>query len=396
MLGKMVEVPAEPVSSGLVTSEQAPSARPSKKVALPSLPAPPALEGVKSKRRAVLSLGLVAAPGLGDACTLPATAAATSKQSLLLGLGARASVVGLTAEAAASLLRRLAGPEASDDGGRIGISVHEGLRVATLAGPAGEALVAAAAAAPHVVCVDIRSVRSSGGACAVLKNFKGALLVLEVLDGEASSELDDTVLRALGVTSRWAFTCDSVQSLSVPDALETEMIADLKLRDLLQDPQAAALVAAAQPVYDEHFHESLLEDVVGWENSQVGFLVAKKPGGELEFCGLIVYKHWGAPLRSMSILRVVVPQKFRMQGFGRVLMRWAIGKARELPRSQCTRITLCSMPDAIPFYERLQFTPIPLDDMEPIPQDDSLPQPMPGSLWMELKCGRAVKATGRR
>merc|ERR1711862_491904 len=103
------------------------------------------------------------------------------------------------------------------------------------------------------------------------------------------------------------------------------------------------------------------------------------------------------PLRTMSVLRVVVPAEYRLQGYGRVLMRWVIEKAKSLCGSQCKRLTLCSMPEAISFYERLQFVPIPQDDSDgDAPTDPSLPQPLPGALWLEFKCGRSSKPASRR
>merc|ERR1712190_296418 len=145
---------------------------------------------------------------------------------------------------------------------------------------------------------------------------------------------------------------------------------DLRLRDLEGCMALAALVTEAELLYDEYFHSELLEDVRSWEGSQVGFLIKAHPrsaprpkdasvGEYGELLGLIIYKFWGPPLRTLSVARVAVPQKYRMQGYGRQLMRWVVDKAKQKPRSECTNISLCAMPEAIPFYERLRFTPIP-------------------------------------
>jgi len=292
------------------------------------------------------------------------------------------------------------------------LSRHEGLRVATVFGCDGAALhaefSAAAAMAPHLVCVHLGGLSDRAGVCAVLKSFRGALLVLEAPpDAESTGcgeEDQEGLLRALGVTSRWSVAEHGFESLTLPPALVTEIIGDLKLKDLEQDPDVVALVSQAQPLYDHHFHEDLIEDVRSRESAQVGFLVARREEGDglvqSQFLGLIVYKHWGPPLRVLSILRLAVPSKFRLQGFGRVLMRWAIEKARQMPRTLCARLTLNSMPEAIPFYQRLQFTPIPQDENddggEPRVEEVDAGQPMPGALWMEMKCGRSFQPVGKR
>mmetsp|Transcript_79034 Transcript_79034/g.175133 ORF Transcript_79034/g.175133 Transcript_79034/m.175133 type:complete len:86 (+) Transcript_79034:3-260(+) len=85
-----------------------------------------------------------------------------------------------------------------------------------------------------------------------------------------------------------------------------------------------------------------------------------------------------------------------MMGYGRQLMRWVLEKARQKPRSECTRVTLCAMPDAIPFYERLHFTPIPEDQLEMPAESEDSSRRVPGALWLEYRCGRAYKAPGKR
>jgi len=248
--------------------------------------------------------------------------------------------------------------------------------------------------------------------------FSGAVLVLFQGGPQSSKEAQDedpwdmdiSLLRAIGVTSRYVLSSAGgkfeAPSPALPALPSTEILSDLKLKDLEEDPDLKALVDQAQPWYDHYFHDDLIEEVRCWgAESRVAFLVCSHSGHQKNdetppkwrFLGLIIYKLWGPPLRSMSILRVVVPGEYRLQGYGRVLMRWVIEKARGMSRSICSRLTLCSLPEAIPFYERLQFTPIPQDDPEDAPPPDpELPQPMPGSLWMQLKCGRVTKTGGRR
>ncbi|CAE8591953.1 unnamed protein product, partial [Polarella glacialis] len=297
---------------------------------------------------------------------------------------------------------------------------HQGLRVAVLR--ASEELriedqfAAADASAPHVICVELSCLRGRGGACAALRAFKGGLLVLEggCDDSEASG-----LLQALGVSARFRRAASSQDApfpgaLLVPDELPPvlvgEVIGDLRLKDLKTNPELAALAEAIDPLYREHFHESLEEDLEGWSGSLLGVLASRPSAapkgaadgsnseGQRELLGFIVYKFWGPPLRAMSILRVAVPGRYRMQGFGRQIVRWAIEKARQRPRHETARCTLCAMPEAIRFYERLQFTPIPIEDLQPLPAENAEERGarMPGALWMELKCGRTYKPSVRR
>lgn len=337
------------------------------------------------------------------AAGLPAAAAAASESCLFLGLGARASLSGLSEEEADSLLACVRGGQAAaDSDGAWAMSKHEGLQVAALwddAGPMEEQIRSAAAAgkAPHLICARLGSVQRRSGVCAVLRQFKGALLLIEEADvGGDRSDDDAALLRSLGVTSRWRASQGGLGAFDLPAAPATEVLGDFRPKDLEADPALAALVADAQPLYDEHFHEDLLEDLGSKENARISFLV--RPGqAEQVFCGLIVYKFWGPPLRVMSILRVAVPQKFRMLGYGRQLMRWAMQKATQMPRTQCAKLTLCAMPEAITFYDRLGFAPMPDESLEMPPEEsDEVPKRLPGAVWMEYKCGRSYKATGKR
>jgi len=206
------------------------------------------------------------------------------------------------------------------------------------------------------------------------------------------------LLQSMGITSRWQALGDGFRSVAVPIAPETNVIGDLRLRDLEEQPELAALVEQAQPLYDKYFHEDLLDDLRDkGDTGRLAFLV--RPGeasAEARFCGVLVYKFWGPPLRAVSILRVAVPDRLRFLGYGRTLMKWIMQKATQKPRAQCAKVTLCAMPEAVAFYDRLGFAFVPDENIElPAETDDGVRR-LPGAVWMEYKCGRSYKPPSRR
>lgn len=375
-----------------------------------SLPVPPNLEGLKSRRRPVLSLKVSAEMQKPDGGSSSSAASMVE-----ITLQSRVSLVGLSSEYTDELMAGLTDSKARLDQtavGKLQLWQHPGLQVAIIdsASDLEEQFAAAAFSKAHVICVKLSALRGRGGACAGLRTFKGGLLVLE--EGIAN-DID------LDLEAAVASNQQCVHPEVMPESIAGEVMGDLKLKDVDTRPEVRALVEAAEPLYEDSFHASLEDDLRSWEGSLLGLLLRSSSSSSLlgkategtsqgnkgarndspredELLGLIVYKHWGPPLRAMSILRLAVPQRYRMQGFGRQLMRWAMEKARQKPRSECARVTLCSMPEAIAFYERLQFTPMPLEDLCPLPEEEGEGQRMPGALWMEYRCGRSYKPVGKR
>jgi ribosomal protein S18 acetylase RimI-like enzyme len=210
-----------------------------------------------------------------------------------------------------------------------------------------------------------------------------------------------TMFHDFGITTRWH--CEEKVApapVAFPKAPKGKMLEDFKYRHLNEDSSMLALVAQVQPLYDKHFHSDLLEDLKDREGCMVTFLVADEPVDKQSYqpIGFIVYKFWGAPLRSMSILRVAVFDCYRKHGFGKLLMQKAMEKARKKPRSECSRVTLHGVPEALRFYERLNFTPIPeenLCDLSAADVDADI-TPMTGAVWMEYRCGREYKPPRKR
>merc|ERR1712087_944811 len=135
------------------------------------------------------------------------------------------------------------------------------------------------------------------------------------------------------------------------------------------------------------FDDDLIE-LIGEEGVRLGLLVAAPPKCQQDLYGFIIYKFWGPPLKTMSISRVAVPARYRLQGFGRQLVRWAIEKAKRKPRHECTRVSLKATPDAVRFYQRLNFTQV-LDD-DPLSGEASSNEP--NSSWMEYNYGASARS----
>merc|ERR1719331_2055152 len=145
-----------------------------------------------------------------------------------------------------------------------------------------------------------------------------------------------------------------MQSAAPPQGPKTgEMLEDLRPRRLREDPSLADLVSATEPIYREHFHSTLMEELEDtFEDAQVTFLASPATDEEpAELLGFIVYRFWGPPLKAASIFRVAVPTQHRMFGYGRQLVQWFMEKARRQPRHHPNIVTLNAVPSAIAFYE---------------------------------------------
>merc|ERR550514_82519 len=95
-------------------------------------------------------------------------------------------------------------------------------------------------------------------------------------------------------------------------------------------------------------------------------------------------------MRVMSIQLVMVSQHRRMQGYGTVLMRWCVDKAKGKPRGACNRVTLSATPEAVPFYEHLKFSRMPQQESEEeiLSECWEATQELPHYTRMELRWGK--------
>lgn len=341
---------------------------------LPALPTPGPLEA--TKRRSIISLQLLAAVQRtqGD-CT-----------RVSLALGGRLSIKGLSGQEAGDLLSSISAPvdQAQAKTSAWDVVMPEGVRVAVLSKESD--IWDAAAGAPHLIC--LRSGILEPGASpqasallATLRRFRGSLLVLEEPDSDTSD-----VVSALGVSSRCVRDREMLAPMTSPIAPSLELLEDLSYDRLRNDTSLAPLLPSVEALFKEHFHDDGGFMASLAEGSLVALVVAVTPGGEAadapvrEVAGFIVYKHWRKPERAMSISRIAVSTKYRMLGCGRRLVTLVVERAEKLPQHECTAVTLCSLPTSVPFYEQLQFTAIPKDELRP-----GMEATVPGSVKMRRK-----------
>lgn len=388
--------PAAAADLAAATTDPTAAGKPAAAQPLPELPVPGALEGIKSRKRPVLTMGLRRPnPGTGDA--------QVGTFTLQLCMASRVTLGHLARDEACELLAALA-PADGECSKRWEVSRHAGLKVVAMSveAPLEEELRRAVAAGPHLLCVPMEMIRSQLNLCAILRKFKGAIVVVE---DESASIDDPSIIGPLvlaGITERWcALDGGEVwQQAAAPAVPATEIIGDITSRDVETKESIALLVEQVQPLYDEHFHADLREELSSWEGARLAFLVRARPKAadgepQQEALGVIVYKFWEPPLRAMSIPRLVVLKKWRMLGCGRLLMRWAMDKAQQKPPRECTKVTLCAMPEAIPFYERLKFAPRKMEEEEASAEAEGSTL-MPGAVWMEYRCGKPFKPPARK
>lgn len=339
---------------------------------------------VRGRKPAIMALAFQAAP----------------HHSISVSLGGRISLHGLNAIDVGSLFSRFTHGNLSPGADVWQIWAHEDLCTAAVVGrdtiSVYEELDHASSKQPHVICVSSSTLAIKGGVATALRNFVGALIVIEEETGKDEEEIA-CLLSTVGVSSRWSILhpCDGLEQCAVPRAPAGDVIGDLRLRDLQENTQLAATVAKASGLCLLEFDENLEEVLQGEEAVRLGILVDANPIGTGEvsdqagaFLGFITYKFWGPPLKAMSISRVAVPEKYQMLGFGRQLVRWAINRAKQKPRYECDRVTLSATPNAIPFYARLNFSVVSDSSCE-VPSDQA--RAKESAQKMEYSLGRSTK-----
>ena len=122
------------------------------------------------------------------------------------------------------------------------------------------------------------------------------------------------------------------------------MLADDDLgsqREKLEDPLPSSYVAAFEKIHSDANHELIVAE---WDGGVIGTL-------HLIFLPSISYQ---GGLRA-QVESVRVDTKYRGQGVGNQMMKWAIERARERGAHVVQLTTHLSRKDAHRFYERLGF-----------------------------------------
>lgn len=347
----------------------------------------PPLEGVKSRKRAVLWVKHRDASG----------------EQLALSLEGRAAVAGLSADETSEILRELSSIHAADRTEERAWHArgHEALEVAVL--PAGgdcvdaeASLAEAAAAAPHALVVPASAALAWGrGALEAVRGFRGVLLVVE---DQQVTPASAKLLQDLGVTARWqvealgaedklaAPVLRALVSVPLPVVLEDDEVGkhrflhDVQIRSPIEPEMypeapllAELLTEQLAPLYDEEFGadlDNLGRSLLGYD-MRLSLMVEQRPAGEApELLGFVAYKVWGEPQPCVSVCAVGVPQRFRGCGYGRRLMAVAEDQAAlcsaAVGRKDKGLVCLRSFPSSVRFYTRLGYEKT--DEAEALPE----------------------------
>nr|ACU45176.1 transcription regulator-like [Prorocentrum minimum] len=324
---------------------------------------------------------------------------------LSMAMGDRVSIMGLSHDEASELIgcfRAGSEPELTGTwGSRWQPRTHVGLRRGALSGGDLETLRRElerfAALPPHALAWGpeppgqghmFRASRFQGLAC---RRRGGGQRCLE--RGVPDDRLTACLLHAVGVKARGA-PCRAALGFGrwrCPSHCGATWLENLKLRDFRENVHLAAVFTEVEVLYPQEFDDDLV-DLLSEEGVRMGILLASPMQGERQpeprdFYGFVIYKFWGPPLKTMSISRVAVPSRYRVQGFGRQLVRWAIERAKQKPRHECARVSLLATSSAVPFYERLNFTATSPEDS---PSGAAGPE-LPGSVWMEYSYAAASR-----
>jgi len=208
-----------------------------------------ALEGVKSRKRPVLSL--LAKGSVAD----------VKDERLDLCLRDRKAIVGLPAVDAFSLLHCQSGDSGAERS--VGLWCHDGLRVVVLPALATEEILSeAVAVAPHVIIASCSLAKRSASVCAALRDFTGGLLIISEHEDE-----DQQILLELGITS---------QQRSIMGAKGTLLFEDVPLVNQSQDKKATLELAEPQQQVPSQEKEQE-EEECGFDMDDIDLFAEVKP-----------------------------------------------------------------------------------------------------------------------
>lgn len=381
-------------------------------------PAPKALEGAKSKNRAIFKIepvGKIEArekirelqqringartKSLTDAELrelaqqleeLKATVLLEDSQLQAAGRWAsKGAGLALTLEsrvvALGSAGRLLAGALAGDEKAEAveGLWRHKGLAVARLGGhlaaPEADALVlikavdAALKVKPQVVVLE----EQASGSAAWPAVFH-ALLRSEGLSGFGGAIVvccqDETFAARRLCSHRWFSPAEGVLIEEAMTGRQLELVEDvlqtLKAAQAAEDsagkkkggrrsgPSASealeALVEEARALADFQFEGDLLASCKK-EKWTLTFLVEVTLDGSRAFRGFMCHRILPAPRAEFYIERISVPKQCRGKGYARDFLRWAEEEARRLPASVCSKVSCHALDTVVSFYEKMGF-----------------------------------------
>jgi len=190
------------------------------------------------------------------------------------------------------------------------------------------------------------------------------------------------------------------------NASKIEYLFDLDLKRLEHDASLAGFVGQAETLFKSFFEEcGFISSIRTWSQCLVTLLLAEVPACEhsaarQELAGFVIYKHWGPPVRTMTLLRVAVDPKHRGFGFGRQLVKIVEDRARALPVQACGEVSLCALPEVVSFYKKMSYKEDVRDAKAMMGSSGAHAagdgcDGVPGSVFMRRKCVRA-RGTARQ
>jgi ribosomal protein S18 acetylase RimI-like enzyme len=361
-------------------------------------PLPPALVGVKSRKKEIFNVVSGEDALGGDADHRRFSGLSLCLESRIIAVadaGRAAAALALGKEPATGEIKSHA------DVVRAHIGPHLAGAGASLKEHA-DAINAALCARPHVVIFE----EGLGSGCEAwiqlfdevlhgeaIKHFRGAVIACVSSEGPGPSRH--------GFTERWAGVGPAGEirqerivpgKLSISeDALAPRAVAVSSGRKAARastatdsDADIEALLDEANELAQYCFEEDLF-DVASNDGLTVTLLAESMADGTRSLRGFICYKAMGPPRAELHISRLAVPRRHRGRGHAVLLTRWLLGQATRAPRSRTGLVSLGALESAVSFYARLGFVIAPARDA---PKEGSDPQ-----TWMELENASVVADT---
>lgn len=336
-------------------------------------PAPKALDGVKSKKRAIFKVEAAGkdSPGANASWASKGAGLQLSLESRVVALGAAGRI--------------MAGALAGDENAKAvaGLWCNKGLTVARLGGylaapdanaqVLAEAVAAALKGRPQIVVLE----EEAGGSSAWPGVFH-ALLRSEGLSGFGGAIVvccqDETFAVRRLCLHRWFSPTEGVLMEEAFSGRQLEVVEDalvtLKAAQAAEDnagrkkggrkggqsasEELEGLLEEARALAEFQFEGDLV-DSCKKEKWILTLLVEVTSEGSRSFRGFMCHKMLPAPRGELYIERLAVPKPCRGKGFARDFLKWAEEEACRFPKEVCSKVSCHALDTVVPFYEKLGF-----------------------------------------
>lgn len=323
------------------------------------------LEGVKSRKRAIFGVEDAAVGVGGDVCRISSVKVALESRIIAAGEAGRVATDVLLGK------RDLASGKAVRQAGLT--VLHLGPHLAGAASATVEqhraAVVAAWEVRPHVVVLDegIEAGDSEWAKifqqlleCEDIRGFRGAVIFC-VSDEQPAARCF--------CSERWARDGDWIFQEKITGNM-FEILEDVLCPGVGAEACSDKLLAAVSELSKQCFSSDAVELSEQPDNKYrwvMSLLTEAKEDGSRCLCGFMCHQHL-TDTKEIRIRRLAVMTNYRKRGYGQRLMRWLLGKAKQMPESECSWISLGAVETAIPFYENFGFTDMTAGDQSDDPE----------------------------